>query len=346
MQAHVVHRLAVRDGPLRRRHVRAPQQLLRPQLVVEPPQYVASPGEGVLRVGRHQVQHDLDAHVGMLEAGQHVVGNLEALRPGAHPDGLDAVGVNAGDVGMGARPAIEPAHLLHVAGIGVDLPGVEIPEDRDAQPAHHVPERLEFGVVEMVPPAGEGQRLDLVVEAAQAQRRDGVLQPLQLRDPVRLPFPNLGQGQEAAGERRHLPAEVFIQAAVDVIVLQHRHVDAQVVHVGDQHLRPARHVGEGGRIPLQVVVDAGDGAFELAVGPDAQVHVRHVGDGVAGRPQQGGVGARAVVAPAPALQVELRVMLDDLQLLRGGLIAGVRPQRREDMGVAVDDHGDTSLRGA
>ena len=100
------------------------------------------------------------------------------------------------------------------------------------------------------------------------------MQPHQLVIAVGESLLDIGQADKAAriaGDRR---GEILGQVAVDVVVLQHRSLDAGVVHLRDERLGAEVHVLQTRRQKLHVVILAADGPLEAAHAADAEVDVR------------------------------------------------------------------------
>ncbi len=135
----------------------------------------------------------------------------------------------------------KPAHLVPVvAGGGL---GRVDPEDRQVEPRHRVPERIEARLVRERAVAVPEEARHREVEAAHSEPLDLVLEGAKLVVAEGERLVHLREPDEPSRPALRRVREILGQVAVDVVVLEHGGSDARVVHLH----RPSRRTARTGR---------------------------------------------------------------------------------------------------
>ena len=147
------------------------------------------------------------------------------------------------------------------------------------------------------------------------------------------------QRQQPIREAADAVGQVPVQHAHDGIRVQHRPVDADVVHLRDEHLGRMRQVGEVRGQVLLGVLGAVQRPDEAAVAARAEPDIAQARERAVGRIGQRGVVARRPVAKPPHRLVVVRhLALEVAEVLAGGRETARFGERRKAVGVAIDDH--------
>ena len=238
---------------------------------------------------------------------------------------------------MAVHDPPEAAHLGQV--VARRRLGRVNPEDRKIQTRHRAPQRIEARIVRKgaVAVAEEGGHRE--VEAAHLEALDLILEGAELRVAEGEWLVHLRQADEPPWPAPCGLREVLGEMPVDVIVLEDGGPDPGVVHLDDHALGGRGEVVHVGRQELDVVALPVPLPLEAARPAHAEADVRRPSGlrGVIGLPERP-LGHDGVVAESPvglvAVDVHGSLLVHEVLSASGSPSAS---QRREDVGVAVDD---------
>ena len=79
-----------------------------------------------------------------------------------------------------------------------------------------------------------------------------------------------------------------------MVVLQDRHIHAQIIHAGDHQLGRSCQIAKAAGIPLEIVIFPVHGTLQLAVSANSEIDIGHIRDAITCRHQQRSICARPV----------------------------------------------------